>query len=62
MVFWQLDDDGLTPAQVAHHEGNTQLLLVARNGNTQLLLVARKERKWAVYRDGKVIIIEKRAA
>ena len=42
-------DDDLTPAQVAH-----------RKENMPRVLDARKEGKWAVYRDGKVIITEKR--
>ena len=44
-------DDDLTPAQVAH-----------RKENIPRVLEARKEGKWAVYRDGKVIITEKRTA
>ena len=41
----------LTPAQVAH-----------RKENMPRVLAARQEGKWAYYRDGRVIIIEKRVA
>ena len=44
-------DDDLTPAQVTH-----------RKENMPRVLDARKEGKWVVYRDGKVIITEKRTA
>ena len=44
-------DDDLTLAQVAH-----------RKENMPRVLDARKEGKWVVYRDGKVIITEKRTA
>ena len=44
-------DDDLTPAQVTH-----------RKENMPRVLDARKEGKWAIYRDGKVIITEKRPA
>lgn len=44
-------DDDLTPAQVAH-----------RKEHMPRVLEARKEGKWAVYREGKVIITERRSA
>lgn len=44
-------DEDLTPAQVAH-----------RKEHMPRVLEARKEGKWAVYRDGKVIITDRRPA